>query len=73
MTYMMKTILMIMLWLPFVSAQAQDLAVYEARGPVKQIRWTKEYGGNYPIPYFYGTFEFNRRGREKGFFQRYCA
>lgn len=62
-----------MLWLPFVSAQAQDLAVYEARGPVKQIRWAKEYGGNYPIPYFYGTYEFNRRGREKGFSQRYCA
>lgn len=70
---MMKTLLMLLFWLPFVSAQAQDLAVYEARGPVKQIQWAKEDGRNYPTPFFIGTREFNRRGRDIGFDRRYYA
>lgn len=53
--------------------QAQDLAVYEAQGPVKQIQWAKESEGAYPIQFFYGTHDFDCHGRDKGFDQRYHA
>ena len=70
---MKEIILLMLLWLPLVRAQAQDLAVYEARGSVKRIQWAKDYGYAYPIPFFYGKRDFDRRGRDKGFAQRYYA
>lgn len=49
---------------------AQDLAVYEAHGPVKEIEWVK-YSGL--APYTGGTHKFDRKGRERDFLKRYCA
>lgn len=64
---MKKYLFLLLLWLPLSSAFSQDLVVYEAKGPVKQIIWKSEKSRPYPIIYFYGTQEFTRGGRLIGF------
>lgn len=68
-----RIILFILTCLPLVMGVAQDLAVYEAKGPVKQIEWLDQSEHPYPIPYFKGKQMFNRSGRDINFNKRYYA
>jgi hypothetical protein len=68
-----KTLFILLLWFPIISVSAQDLAVYEVKGPVKQIKWKSMLNRPYPIPYFQDTQKFTRSGRLIGFEQRYYA
>ena len=68
-----RLLLVLLFLLPSVMLCAQDLAVYEARGPVKQIIWARESGRGYPISYFNCKHDFDRRGRDKGVDKRYYA
>lgn len=66
-------VLSIFLCISLLSTSAQDVAVYEAKGPVKQIKWVRTSDRAFPIPYFYGTQNFDRCGRVKDFDKRYYA
>jgi len=66
----MKTILSLLFSLLVLGVGAQDLAVYEAYGPVKQIVWEI---GSCLVPYLRGIHKFDKRGKESEFITRYFA